>query len=103
MSENKIDNIVGELRGEEERLKGKLVDLKKQVDEVNRELKSVRSGLAGLVGKTPGRKRGSKKRAAQEKETSQEDETAEEVEAPRDKPRAGRGERVTEITFDEFP
>ena len=51
MSESKIDSIVEDLKSEEERLKRDLADLKKQAQEVARELKTVQSGLASLAGK----------------------------------------------------
>ena len=100
MTDTKIDVIVGELRGEEERLKGELTDLKKQMEEITRELRTVQSGLAGLVGKVTPRKRGSsKKRASSDKATSDDGDDAREQETPKFR----TPQRVTEIALDEFP
>ena len=88
MSENKLDSIVEDLKREEERLKGELADLKKQAQEIAKDLKTVQSGLAGLAGKTALKTR---KRSAAKQTASQE------------APEAVDNERQGEMALESFP
>ncbi len=91
MSEKKIDSIVEDLKSEEERLRKDLAELKKQAQEVAKDLKTVQSGLAGLAGTAAA----TRKRSAGKKRGSQE--------APLEAPPAVNLEPLSEMALESFP
>ena len=56
MPEGKIDQVVAELREEEERLKRELVEVRHREQEIEKELAKIRFGVSALSGKAAARK-----------------------------------------------